>query len=264
MKEITSKDNAAIKQAIKLKQKKYRQQEGLFLVEGHKMLRELLLCPEFLIRVFLTRETAESYNPALSNLSGVECLLIDERLMGILCDTETPQGIAALARIPQPDVQSLSRPEGLLLLLDQIQDPGNMGTIIRTAWGFAVDGILLTGDCVDPFGPKAVRSSMGGIFHVPVLAGVGLDLLADFRAQGYRMLGSVPGAADSLFDQDFTGSTIIVIGNESRGISAEVRGLCDNCFKIPINPQADSLNAAMACAIITVEALRQRSCGLLS
>jgi len=264
MKEITSKDNAAIKQAIKLKQKKYRQQEGLFLVEGHKMLRELLLCPEFLVRVFLTRETAESYYPALSNLPGVECLLVDERLLAILCDTETPQGIAALARIPQRDMQGFIRQKSLWLLLDQIQDPGNMGTMIRTAWGFAVDGILLTADCVDPFGPKAVRASMGGIFHVPVLEGVGLDLLGDFQAQGYRMLGSMPGAAVSLFDQDFTGSTIIVIGNESRGISADVLRLCDNCFKIPINPQADSLNAAMACAIITVEALRQRSCALLS
>jgi len=264
MKEITSKDNGAIKQALRIKQKKYRQQEGLYLVEGHKMFQEVLACPEALERVFLTRDSAQTYYPALRSLAEVECLLVDERLMDLLSDTETPQGVVALARIPQSDVHLLMHKEGLLLLLDQIQDPGNMGTIIRTAWGFSVEGVLLTADCVDPFGPKAVRASMGGIFHVPVIKGVGPELLADFHAKGYKILGSVPGAKDSLFNQDFTKGTIIVIGNESRGIGQGVLDICDNCFKIPLNPQVDSLNAAMACAIITVEALRQRTSGILS
>lgn len=264
MKEITSRENAAIKQALRLKQKKYRQKERLYLVEGDKMFRELLCCPQVLDRVFLTRETAETYYPMLKDLTGVECLLVDDRLMDQLSDTQTPQGVVALARINSEGMQSQLKHNGILLLLDQIQDPGNMGTMIRTAWGFSVDGVLLTANCVDPYGPKAVRASMGGIFHVPVTEDVSSDLLNDFKAAGYQILGSMPASEENLFDQDFTGGRIIVIGNESRGISPDLLSLCDHRFKIPMNPRVDSLNAAMACAIITVEALRQRSSGMLS
>lgn len=264
MKEITSRENAAIKQALRLKQKKYRQKERLFLVEGHKMLRELLGCQQALERVFLTREIADAYYPALKDLKDVECLLVDDRLISLLSDTQTPQGVVALARIPEQDAQTLLKGNGLLLLLDQIQDPGNMGTMIRTAWGFSVDGILLTAGCADPYGTKAVRASMGGIFHVTVTEDVSPALLADFKTGGFQILGSLPAAEETLFDQDFTGGKIIVIGNESRGISPDILKLCDHRFKIPMNPRVDSLNAAMACAIITVEALRQRSSGMLS
>jgi len=263
MREITSKDNAAIKLALRVKQKKHRQQERLYLVEGHKMLQEILACPEALARVYLTRETAAAYYPGLKDMSGVECLLVDERLMAILSDTETPQGVVALAHKPQHNVNLFTQRPGLLLLLDQIQDPGNMGTIIRTAWGFSVDAVLLTPDCVDPFAPKAVRASMGGIFHVPIIDSVDMEVLHEFKNSSFQILGSLPAADKTLFEQDFTGGRIIVVGNESRGISAKILKLCDHCFKIPLNPRVDSLNAAMACAIITVEALRQRSAGLL-
>lgn len=260
MKEITSKDNAAIKQAIRMKQKKYRQKEGLYLIEGRKMLREALAGKPALEQVFLTREALESDQVLANAVSEADCYIVDERLMSIICDTQAPQGVAALARIPEYKVSSLlAKPDGILLLLDQIQDPGNMGTILRTAWGFSIQGVLLTPDCVDPFSPKAVRASMGGIFNVPLIERADQDLLIEFKEGGYQILGSMPTAAETLFDQDLTGGRMIVIGNESRGISQGVLDQCDHCFKIPLNPRADSLNAAMACAIIAVEALRQRS-----
>ncbi|MGE5389428.1 MAG: TrmH family RNA methyltransferase [Deltaproteobacteria bacterium] len=265
MKEITSRENEIIKQAVRIKQKKYRQKEGLYLIEGHKMLREVMAGPQTLVRVFMTHDSLEVHESKLRELSGVECYLVDERLMSLICDTQTPQGIAALVRIPHYDLRSLlNNKEGLLLLLDRIQDPGNMGTILRTAWGFPVDGVLLTADCVDPFGPKAVRASMGGIFHVPVMESITLEILKDFKEAGYQIMGSEPAADKTLFDQDLTGGRIIVIGNESRGIGNDVLNLCDHYFRIPLNPRVDSLNAAMACAIIAVEALRQRSSGQLS
>lgn len=249
----------AIKQAIRLKQKKYRQKEGRYLIEGHKMLREALIGPSVLEQVFLTRASLESDQLLAEAIYGADCYLVDERLLGLICDTQTPQGVAALVRIPEYDISSLLKPNAMLLLLDQIQDPGNMGTIMRTAWGFSVEGVLLTPNCVDPFCPKAVRATMGAIFHVPVKEDVSLETLQEFKENGFQIVGSTPAADETLFDQDLTGARIIVVGNESRGIGPDILQLCDHQFKIPLNPRVDSLNAAMACAIIAVEALRQRS-----
>lgn len=258
MKEITSKDNPAIKQVLRLKQKKYRWKEKCYIVEGHKMLDEILTCPQGLVKVFLTQEYAIAYGEVLRKHRDIECLLVNDRLMALISETEQPQGVLALVKMPQSNYFNIIQKERLLLLLDHIQDPGNMGTIIRTSWAFAVDGILLSPDCADPFSPKAVRASMGGILHVPVFCDTNTDILNDFLGHGYQIIASLPEARDNIFTQDFTGRKIIVIGNESRGVSTDIKKLCTSSFKIPLNPDVDSLNAAIACAIITMEALRQR------
>ncbi len=263
MKSITSKDNPAIKQALRLRQKKYRLREGSFWLEGRKMVQEGLACPDLLTRIFLDESVAGDYRSTAEEHPGIEWMVLESRLMDLLCETDHPQGIAAIAHIPNHSPELVPDEAELLLLLDQVSDPGNLGTIIRSAWAFAVDAILLTPDCADPFSPKVVRASMGGVLHVPLYPETGYQALVSLQSRGFELLGTSPAAAVSLFDMDFTGRKIIVIGNEAHGMSAEMASLCHDFFKIPVNQGVDSLNAAVACSIITLEACRQRRCGFL-
>jgi TrmH family RNA methyltransferase len=211
-----------------------------------------------LVRVFIETGRQEEYQLLMQQNPHIEFISLDKQLLDTLCDTEHPQGVAAVVRIPQYDLQEVLNKSGLILLLDQLSDPGNMGTIIRTATAFGVDGILLTPDCVDPFSPKVVRSSMGGILKIPVYSDVDLKEIEQLRGKGYTLFCSLPKAEDNLYDLDFTGRSIIVIGNESHGVSSIIQKLCHQRFKIPHDSQVESLNAAVACAIIIGEAFRQR------
>ena len=159
--------------------------------------------------------------------------------------------------------RSLDR-NACLFLLDQISDPGNLGTIIRTAWALDIDGILLSKGCTDPFSPKAVRASMGGILNIPVYTSVGLKELDSLKSAGYKITGTALNVRTSVFDCDYRQAQVIVIGSESRGVRPEIQRCCDKLIKIPINPAVDSLNAAVACAIIMAEVRKQRYITLLS
>ncbi|MGI5911894.1 MAG: TrmH family RNA methyltransferase [Syntrophomonadaceae bacterium] len=145
-----------------------------------------------------------------------------------------------------------------MFLLDRVSDPGNMGTIIRTAWALDIEGILLTEDCTDPFSPKVVRASMGGILNVPVYTAVSWESIKQLRAKGYQIVGTAIDAPVNFFDFNYSGANIIVIGSESKGVSNDILVNCDSLIKIPINPVVDSLNAAIACAIIMMEIRKQR------
>lgn len=222
------------------------------------MLEEALRCPDLLLRVFVDESLEGEYQAMSEIYPQVEWYVCDSKLINILSDTESPQGVVSVARIPQWSWKEISSAEPFLLLLDQISDPGNLGTIIRTGWALGADGVLLTEDCVDPYNPKVVRSSMGGIFHLPVFPNIGTGELQLLKNQGYKFLCSSLQASQSCYKLDFTKKSVVVIGSESRGVSQEIITWCDTLFKIPINSQVDSLNAAVACAIIIYEAYKQR------
>ena len=160
MRYLTSRDNPLIKETIKLKQKKYRQQTGTFLIEGERMLREALKSPQLLVRVFV--DDSFEAPDELRDLN-IEFYQVTANIMKAIADTEHPQGVAAVVSIPPYQTVYLSDQTAMLLLLDRISDPGNLGTIIRTAWALDIDGILLTAGCADPFSPKVVRASMGDL-----------------------------------------------------------------------------------------------------
>ena len=254
MQRITSRDNPLVKETIKLKQKKYRQQTGTFLIEGERMLREAFKTPELLVRVFLEDDIPI---PREINSLNIECFQVTSAIMKAMADTEHPQGVVAVARIPQHQPEYLFDRSVMVLLLDRIADPGNLGTIIRTGWALDLDGILLTAGCADPFSPKVVRASMGGIFHVPIFTvdGEFVDRLLD---NGYKMIAATPNTRISIYDTDWQGAVICVIGSEAHGVDDQWLQRSSQQVVIPINSKVDSLNAAVSCAIIMAEARRQR------
>lgn len=254
MKDITSPDNSAVKLARKLHNKKYRDQERLFLVEGRRSVQEALVRPELVHTVFLEEGLAEEF----AEMQGFNSYLLDGKLLKQICATETPQGIAAILKKPEWSFHDVIADDGLIVLLDRIADPGNMGSMIRTCWGLGVNGILLTPGCVDPFSPKVVRSSMGGILNLPLLEMQTASELEILKKRGYAFIGTALEDARDYFNIDLTGAKVLILGSEAAGISPQLKKECTCLAKIPMNPKIDSLNVAAACAIIVAEAWRQR------
>lgn len=254
MQRLTSRDNPLVKETIKLKQKKYRQQTGTFLIEGERMLREALKTPELLVRVFLEDDFPA---PREINALNIECFRVTAEIIKAMADTEHPQGVVAIARMPQHQPEYLFDQSAMVLLLDRIADPGNLGTIIRTAWALDLDGILITVGCADPFSPKVVRATMGGIFHVPILT-VDAELVDRLLSNGYQILAATPNTKTSIYETDWKGAVICVIGSEAHGVDSQWLQRSAQQVVIPINSKVDSLNAAVSCAIIMAEARRQR------
>lgn len=257
MKFISSKDNWVVKKAIKTKQGKFRKKERLFLVEGERLVTEALLKGNCMTDVFVAESREKDYVLLAEKFPGISWYEIDDKLFKNICDTETPQGIAGIARIPDYRVEDLYNREGLVLLLDRLGDPGNMGTIIRTAWAFGVDAVLLTPGCVDPYSPKVVRATMGGIFYVPLIERVVSQTIAKLKAVGYHLYSTATKDSISYRETSYKGRQVIAIGSEAEGLSKDIINMSEQSITIPINPRVDSLNAAVACAIILNEAWHQ-------
>lgn len=256
MKTISSRDNRYIKECLKLKKRKYRDTTGLFVVEGHKMLMEAIACSnQKICHVFVEETMVDNYD--LSELS-CDVFVINSKLMAEISDTDTPQGIIAVVAKPVWSLENLKKSNKVLVLLDSIADPGNMGTIIRTAWAFNGGGVLLTAGCVDPYGHKVVRSTMGGIFNIPIIQNITISDIIDLKQAGFSLLGSALNNATKYYEIDFTKPSIIIIGNEAHGVSKEFFSICDDLVTIPINPYVDSLNAGVACGIILSEVQKQK------
>jgi TrmH family RNA methyltransferase len=249
-------ENKDVKYAASLLQKKYRDREKRFLVEG---LKSIEAADRQLIETVFIDSTKQDYYQDIIDSLELNCCLADPKIMRKMCDTDSPQGIAAIVNKPNASLETLFKAQGLLILLDRVTDPGNMGTIIRSAWALNAGGILVSAGCVDVFSPKVVRATMGGIFNVPIVGNIDPEQLRFCQEQGYKMICTDIQATRSFYDVNYTDKEILVIGNEASGVSEEVRSMCEEFIKIPVNPTADSLNAAVACAIILQEAFRQRS-----
>lgn len=255
MKKISSPDNPIIKLARKLHNKKYRDRERLFLLEGRRSVEEALARPELLHCVFLEESLAQE-DLALPD---ADIYLLDTRLLQSISTTETTQGMTAIVKIPDWSLEELVETKGLIVLLDRISDPGNLGSIIRSCWALGVNGLLLSPECVDPFSPKVVRSSMGGILNLPVLADITEQELDLLQTQGYEIICTGLENARDYYSVDLTGAKVLVMGSEARGVSQEIINRSNCTIKIPMKSNVDSLNVAAACAIIVGEAWGQRN-----
>jgi TrmH family RNA methyltransferase len=256
MKLITSADNKYIKLAASLKQRKYREENQMFLVEGRRAVAEALTKPELVAAIFVKEKLALEYSiPDI--FPSVELLQVGTRLMRQVCNTEKPQGVAAILKKPVWSWEGLLTQRGMLVLLDRIADPGNMGSILRSCWAFGVEGVLLSQDCVDPFGPKVVRSSMGAILNVPVFPEVSDLQLNALQALGVSFLATDVSRGHHYYSIKYPRPSLLVIGSEAQGVSEAIKKRCQGFINIPINPQVDSLNVAAACAIIIAEVGRQ-------
>lgn len=254
---ITSASNEQIKKIKKLvKSSKERQQTGLYVVEGIRMIRELK--EEDVVAIYVAESEWERYRNMLAVFSNINPIVVKDCVFESMSDTNTPQGILALAKIRKYEWQDVLGEVPFVLIVEHLQDPGNMGTIIRTAEGAGVTGIILSDDSVDIYNPKVIRSTMGSIFRVPVY--VSKDLSKDIdKIQGQGIpVYAAHLSGKQFYENAYQGGCAFLIGNEGNGLSDEISAKADSLIKIPMLGNVESLNAAMSTAVICYEVLRQR------
>lgn len=260
---VTSTSNAHVVAARKLKQRKYRQAEGLFLVEGLQLLHMALDGGAAASEVFFCQEQFTGTEAATLlerfRRTRATVLSVTERVMETLSEREEPQGIVASFHIPQVPLSAL-RLTGreLVVVVDRLQDPGNLGTLIRTADSVGAAAIILVEPCVDPFDPKTVRGSMGSLFNVPVVSIQDVaGLFAWLKDRGLRPVGADPHLGETWGTGLWRGGIALVLGNEARGLSADVAAQIHDWAKLPIVGKAESLNVAVAGGVLMYLWLRE-------
>lgn len=257
--ELTGLQNPLVKAAAELKQKKYRQQRGEFLAEGLRTVEEAVAF-KAAQQIFYTATEDERTLQLLEQAAFMQLKLtcVSEAVMKKIADTETPQGIIAVCRMQEQPLEQLLASGKLLLVLDRVGDPGNIGTMLRTADAAGVGGIILLKGTADIYAPKTVRSSMGSLFHVPVLSGVAeQEFIDNAKKAGYQLLVTALDGADNLYQADLKGRLAFVMGNEAGGVSASLLQQADKRVFIPMRGKAESLNVAMAAGIVMFEAMRR-------
>lgn len=267
---ITSTSNQRVKQIAQWQTKaKARRQDGIFLAEGLKMYEE---APEELIReVYLTetllgnlksrQERTSIYIEEKLQKTGYD--LVTEEVFDRMSDTQTPQGILTVLKRPAYELgQLLQEPRPLLVLLEDLQDPGNLGTILRTGEGAGITGVIMSKKTVDIYNPKTIRSTMGSIYRVPFLYVEDMEgTVRMLQEKGIRVYAAHLQGQDYYSSFSFGEGTAFLIGNEGNGLRRETADLADFYLKIPMEGQVESLNAAIAASLLVYEAHRQRHQG---
>ncbi|MBQ4088207.1 MAG: RNA methyltransferase [Clostridia bacterium] len=248
VKHISSAENEYIKTLVKLKDRKYRERFGLFIVEGERSARDAVSSGFPVDSVVMT----ESYFERRDNVfSEQNIITVPDKLFKALCDTKTPQGVLAVAKLPEGNREISGK---TYICCDCIQDPGNAGTIIRSADAFGFDGVIFMKGSVDVFSPKVIRSSMGSVFHIPVITDVDAKWLNAKKQEGYFLsVTALHRDSVALRCGTFTDQQIFVIGNEGNGVSDAVLSMADETVHIPMQGSAESLNAGVAASVLMYE-----------
>ena len=261
--EITSMKNPRIKEITELVSKaSARKKWQLYPVEGIKMFVEIP--KEDLCEVWMSERFAKEHPEIVKEIpSGVSSFLVSDPVFAKISDTQTPQGILAVVRqkvYTTADMIAKDRGTPLLILLENLQDPGNLGTILRSSEGAGVTGVILSADSVDPYNPKVIRSTMGAIFRVPHLISEDLQKTAEeLKAAGVRIYAAHLDAGSKSYDTvDWNEPSAILIGNESKGLTEAMTAAADEKVHIPMLGKVESLNAAVAASLIAFEAARVR------
>ena len=257
---ITSFNNPQIKNLTLLQRKaKARKEQGLFVIEGIKMLEEARDAG-ILVKTYMSESFYEEKLNKGEFFKDLNYELIADSVFGKVCDTITPQGVIATVRKPEHELDVILKDKDtFLLLLEDIRDPGNLGTIIRTAEGAGVSAIILNKGCADILQPKVVRSTMGSIFRLPYYEAEDFtSIIAKLKEKNYKIFAA--HLSGDMYDTEgsFRGNCGLLIGNEANGLSKETAKMADNLIKIPMEGKVESLNAAIAAAILMYEAARQR------
>ncbi len=269
---ITSMSNPQVKRVLQLNTKaRARRDQGLFPAEGIKLFRE---APEKLREQVFVSASFEQEKGDL--VEGISHEIVEDRVFAHMCDTQTPQGILTLLRMPTYTREDLLGGEKtsdgtkgetssrtlspLLLVLEDLQDPGNVGTILRTAEGAGVTGLILSRNCVDLFHPKTIRSTMGSVFRMPFVFEENLLKVMEWLKEKKIRTFAAHLQGNRIYNrEDYRGGTAFVIGNEGKGLSPELAACCDSLIRIPMEGQVESLNAAVATALFIYEAHAQRN-----
>jgi len=248
MEELTSLKNPKVMLWRSLKDKKAREEQQAFLAEGVRMVRDALSAGLSPLAVLLR----EDFCPGFSLPDGIPVFTLPEHVFRSVCDTKSPQGIAAV--LPLRVKPASGR---MLLALDGVQDPGNVGTMIRTADAAGFDGVLLSRDCADLFSPKVLRATMGSLFHLGFSFPSSLEsALLDLKSDGFSVLSSQLDGEPFFERKGVASSFVLVIGNEGNGVSLPVRKAASHRLCLPMKGSAESLNAAVAAGIMMYDLIR--------
>ena len=257
---ITSKDNEQIKYLKKLKDKKYRDQENAYIIEGIKLIKEAIQ-ENIKIKLIIVCDDCTQENAIDSELkyeiARYECIYVSEKIFLSLTNVVNPQGILAVVE-KDTNTNKIDYNDDLFLVLDDIQDPGNMGTILRTADSINLKQIIVSKGTVDAYNPKVIRSTMGAIFRINIIESDNLTkTIKEMKKNKIKIAVTSLQTDKSIYDVSYE-KTAIVIGNEANGVSDEVLELADEKIKIPMPGKTESLNASVATAVILYEATRQK------
>ncbi|BBC37893.1 RNA methyltransferase [Streptomyces graminofaciens] len=268
--ELISPRSPRVSAARRLAKRNFRGKERLFLAEGPQAVREAAGHADTLVELFATVEAAERYADIVgeARTAGARIHLAAEQVIADISTTVTPQGLVGVCRFldtPFEDVLA-ARPK-LVAVLANVRDPGNAGTVLRCADAAGAEAVVLTDASVDLYNPKAVRASVGSLFHLPVAVGVAVEeAVAGLKAAGVRILAADGAGTDDLDDEldkgTMGGPTAWVFGNEAWGLPEETRALADAVVRVPIHGKAESLNLATAAAVCLYASARaQRAFG---
>ena len=292
---ITSLNNQRVKEVANLKQKKYRTESGTFFAEGLRAVQEAVQYADVTELFYTeaeagrldevlkaagnvpadTKEKSENKKNANNNnagtakkrneaANGIRMYQVDEKVMAKLSDTKAPQGVLAVIRTPEQNLRHLrpgtaSDNNAPVIILDRVQDPGNLGTIIRTADAVGALGLILLEGCVDAYSPKVVRASMGSLFHLPVVQDITAEeALTWCYRNGYEPAATALKNAQNVYKADISKKMAFLFGNEANGVAEELQAAAETRLFIPMAGLAESMNVAMAAGIILFEGLRQR------
>ena len=257
---INSTSNKQVKRVANLRDKaKARREEGVYVAEGLRMCREYK--PDDVEILYIT----ESFGKQEENkkwLRGFKFEIVTDEVMHYMADTKTPQGVLAVAKqkkCTMEDILKKTSTPKLIMILENIQDPGNLGTIIRAGEGAGITGVVMSSDTADIYNPKVIRSTMGSVFRVPFFYTDDLEqTVLDLKAQGIRVFAAHLAGKNNYEQEDYTGNTAFLIGNEGNGLTEKLSNLADTWVKIPMAGKVESLNAAIAASILMFETARQR------
>ncbi|MDE6903724.1 MAG: RNA methyltransferase [Lachnospiraceae bacterium] len=255
---ITSTSSKQVKNLILLgKKPKERRGQQVFLAEGKKMFLE---APKELLKKVYVSESFFEIKENKSLVEQADYEVLKDSVFQAVSDTKTPQGILSVISMPKWDKeQLLKKQDGFFLLLEGIQDPGNLGTMLRTAEGAGITAVIANKTTVDLYNPKTIRSTMGSIFRVPFLTADNFyGVMAELKKHSVKIYAAHLEGSVSCYEPDYKGSVGFLMGNEGNGLTREAAALADTCIKIPMEGEVESLNAAVAAAILMYEANRQR------
>ena len=255
---ITSTSNPQVKRLLQLQKKsKARNEEGVFVVEGLRMFVEV---PKERVEKVYVSETLYNKKKHALNWEEFPLEILSDSVFKHVSDTQTPQGVLCIVKQKEHDIATLLSIENPhFMVLDNLQDPGNLGTIVRTAEGAGVDAVFMSKDCVDIYNPKTIRSTMGSIYRMPTIyIEDTVKLLELFKEKGIKSYAAHLDGKNSYDKEDYRTGTAILIGNEGNGLRDEVSNKADIWVRIPMEGQVESLNAAIAASVLMFEVARQR------
>jgi TrmH family RNA methyltransferase len=262
-KPITSRENTIIKYLRSLSDPKNRRRERSVLIEGIKMVEDALRDRLDVTLIAASPDLVRHHGRGILTLAengSVKIVWISRRLMDAVSESKTPQPVMAVAKIRNFSEDGLlENSAGLIIIAHRLQDPGNLGTIIRTAEAVGASGVAITSNTVDPFNAKALRASMGSILRLPIVQiGDGAAFMQACKRKGFQTVAAVVAGGQSLFDVDLKKPTAVILGQEGAGLAHDIIAAVDLQVRIPMSEAIDSLNVATAAAVILYEAIRQR------